>query len=736
MYRHKMDFEFNGHGIITAPPPLPAGQVKQDAVFGQVAVFRTDLVVDIPFFANGVKKYALIAKGQGCNEPVGVCYPPMVRKIELGDDSGASAFSRPVNPGSNSLQSSALNSANPGTANDLRAVLNAGFAQQEFPDVDEAFKLRMEVTGEHELKAVFDIADGYYLYREKIKFNANDHQHLFSISLPDGKIREDEYFGEVAVFNDDFFVTLAFEEKIDDLHKLIIHANYQGCALDGICYSPVSQSFDFSGLSVNTAASTESPSGTHINTGLVTGSGDKPLVRLGPKEISDGADEVVVAAMQDSGQTLPAGGGNRESLLPLLFGAFIAGILLTFTPCVLPMIPILSGIIAGQGKKLTRAKGGLLAGVYVLGTMVTYAGMGALAGATGDQLQAYFQNIWAIGLLSGLFFVMALSMFGLFDLHMPEIIQAKIRASTNNMSGSIPLVFILGLSSALIIGACVSPVVISILGIAVTSGDAVLGAQLMTTMAMAMGLPLVLLGFGAGHFIPKAGKWMDKVKQGFGVLLIGVAIYLLGLLPQVPVLLLWGGFFILLSPFLGAARPTPGKVSNWQRIERGVGIILLVWGIFLIAGGLLGQRDLFRPFPQNLLSAISGNAGIQDRSVVHKFTPVSSIEQLELQMSLARSQQKPVLIDYYADWCVDCVRMEKTTFQDPAVATLLAERYVTLQIDVTDPNDIEAKRLKQQFDVFGPPATLFFDRAGKPLIDKNFYGYMEAEKFLALISRL
>ena len=414
--------------------------------------------------------------------------------------------------------------------------------------------------------ATFEIADGYYLYRDKITFSNDGENRINRVALPAGTVKEDEYFGEVTVFNSDFSFPVELsshnDEPDDDLNNLIIHASYQGCAEDGICYAPVNKSFDISGLTVIPVAQADHQTTSRLNAEIFK---DQAAASEVAESASRGGDQYT-----DQYTDMAV---SFEARLPLLLGAFFAGILLTFTPCVLPMIPILSSVIAGQGNNLTKTKGGILAATYVLGTVVTYAGMGALAGATGDQLQAYFQNIWAIGILSALFFIMALSMFGLFEIRMPEFIQSKVQAKTSGMSGSIPLVFLLGLVSALILGACVSPVLISFLSIAVTTGDPLLGAQLMMVMAVGMGLPLIALGFGAGHFIPRAGKWMARVKQGFGVMLIAVAIYLLGLLPQVPVLLLWGSFFIILSIFLGATQKTPTQkihehASNWRQLKK------------------------------------------------------------------------------------------------------------------------------------------------------------------------
>ncbi len=581
-------------------------------------------------------------------------------------------------------------------AKDIRSLLGSNFQQQDFLPVDEAFRLTIQAVSQNSVNAQFQVAEGYYLYRDKIQFTTQAGNSIDSIRLPEAKTKQDQYFGVVEIYDADLLVPIGFGQNIAGV---TLHASYQGCANDGICYSPVNQTFVLSSLADDLAANLES---------------------------ADSFDK-------DKSQ-------NR-SMLTLLLAAFTAGLLLTFTPCVLPMIPVLSSILAGQGQSLTRTKGGLIAISYVLGTSVTYAAMGALAGATGDQLQAYFQNIWAIGLLSALLVIMAIAMFGVFDFQVPGAIQERIQRRTKTLVGSVPLVFMLGLISALIIGACVSPVLISVLGIAITSGSALLGAELMFTMSIGMGLPLIALGVGAGHLVPRAGPWMEKIKHGFGVMLIALAIYILGTLPQIPVLLLWGSFFIMLSVFAGATRRNDSLASNWQRLEKGAGIILLVWGIMLIAGGLTGQRDIFRPLPPSLFNNTSGvevstDITQSDRISGHSFIRISDLAELQQQLLVASSNNRKVLIDYYADWCVDCVRMEKTTFADLRVKEKLEADFIALQIDVTDPLDESKKQLKQKFGVFGPPATLFLDENGQLLTEKGFYGYMDSEAFLALLSEL
>ncbi len=584
----------------------------------------------------------------------------------------------------------------PGLAKDVRSLFGASFAQQEFLPVDEAFRLTIHAVSKNRVSADFRIAEDYYLYRDKIQFTTQPGDSIESVALPAGKTKQDPYFGEVEIYDADFTAPVGFSR---DIAGLTLHASYQGCANDGICYSPVNQTFDLSNLA------------------------DALVVNL-PSGTAAGNDQ------------------TRNRSTPALFlAAFAAGLLLTFTPCVLPMIPVLSSILAGQGQSLTRTRGGLIALSYVLGTSVTWAAMGALAGATGDQLQAYFQNVWAIGLLSVLLVVMAMAMFGVFTFQVPGAVQERIQRHTRSLVGSVPLVFLLGLFSALIIGACVSPVLISVLGIAIASGSALLGAELMFTMAIGMGIPLIALGVGAGYLIPRAGPWMEKIRQGFGVMLIALAIWFLGTLPQIPVLLLWGGFFIMLSVFAGAVRRNDDPVSNWQRLEKGAGIILLVWGIVAVVGGLAGQRDILRPLPPSLFSsfpATGGSVGAVQSARMDEpvFIRVSDSAELQEQLAMAKSNNRKVLIDYYADWCVDCVRMEEATFADPRVKEKLKAGFVALQIDVTDPKDESKKQLKRKFGVFGPPATIFLDENGQVLDDRGFYGYMDSEEFLVLLSEL
>ena len=422
-----------------------------------------------------------------------------------------------------------------------------------------------------------------------------------------------------------------------------------------------------------------------------------------------------------------------EGMISLALGSFAAGLLLTFTPCVLPMVPILSSIIVGQGEGISKAKAFYLSAAYVLGTAVTYTIMGALAGATGEQLQGYFQNVWAIGIISLIFVAMALSMFGLYQIQLPSFIQSRLNAGSQNIKGgSGPMVFFLGMISALILGACVSPILISFLGIAISKADPVLGAVTMFFMALGMGVPLLLLGLGAGHLLPKAGEWMDKVKYTFGVLLLATAIYIFNELDIVPPLLLWGIFFIIVSIYLGALQPLAEDVSGWSKLLKGAGVVLLVWGMLLLVGAAYGERDILKPLPK--LSVNTGSLVSEENYL--PFDLIKNMNELEAWKKEAVKNGKALIIYFYKDTCPVCKKLNATTFQDEKVRAELKKDYIAVKVNITDTSDQESQAIQKKFNVFGSPAFVFFDRDGEELVDAMFYGYENPEEFYDTIEMI
>ena len=572
----------------------------------------------------------------------------------------------------------------------LQKLLGQDANEQSFLDPDTAFVLSIQPIADNQLRAVFQIANGYYLYRQKIRFESMDASSpLGQYTLPPGEMQDDEYFGRVSIYPQDVAVNLPLLNQRSS-KQILIKASYQGCAKKGICYSPIEKII--------------------------------PVVFNN----TSGPDQ-----RQTSTSSMTLG-----SLIGYLAAALGAGLLLSFTPCVLPLIPIISGIIVGQRAPASRLRGGGIATVYVLGTAATYAVIGAVAGATGEQLQAYFQNAWAIGFVSSVLTLMALSMFGLFTVQLPSSLQSWVSSRSDTLSGgSIVMIFLLGALSALIVGACVSPLLVSILSVAILNGDPTLGAALMFAMALGMGVILITLGFGADIMLPRAGAWMTRVNHMFGVGLLAVAIYLLQAIPAIPVLLLWAMLFIITGVYMGATQGLPTQAGGLRYLTKGVGTVLLIWGVLAMIGGFIGHRDILHPIS---LDGLSGNNPIVESSPNTgevSFIAIHRLEDLNRHMTLAKRNQQPVFLDYYADWCADCVRMKKTTFRNKDVVDTLA-KFVCLQVDVTNPNDPGPRALKQAYGVFGPPAMLFFNPEGIEIKQNRTYGYRSSEMFLSLVKSI
>ena len=697
MYRDKFSFMSGPDGPTIKPPFYPQGKLKQDALFGDVETYEGSVRITLPFqsLAGDPGQFFLTAKGQGCNEPVGVCYPPVTRTVALqlaaSDPTALNSDSRPLNPvkndGSNLTGSSE-------SLSELQKLLGVGSEQAEFLDPENAFKLTVLITGENALAVRFRIAEGYYLYRDKLQFSTfSGPARIGPYDLPPGKSKLDAYFGEVSVYNEDFDVLLPLERTGTDSGEFSLITTYQGCAEKGICYPPI-----------------------------------KTTHRLTLPAF------ITSAAAADSDNPDPKQSG--KSLIGYLSAAFVAGFLLTFTPCVLPLIPIVSSLVVGQGRRGSRFHGGAISMAYVLGTAVTYTVIGAVAGATGEQLQAYFQNVWAIGFISLILVLMALSMFGVYEIRLPTAVQSRLSESTAGLSGgSFGMIFVLGVMSALVVGACVSPLLISVLSIAILKGSAYLGAALMFCMAAGMGIILVAIGFGAHAILPHKGPWMERVQHGLGILLIAVAIYLLGVIPEIPVLFLWAALLVVTGVYLGATQPLPKQASGWRYLWKGLGTFCLIWGVIAMLGGFSGRRDILRPIDLNLLggSRTASNA-VHDQAEENIFQRIATNGALDRHLAAARSAGRSVILDFYAEWCTDCIRMEKTTFSDPTVLNQLS-RFELLQVDVTDAADPDSKAIKQRFGVYGPPAIVFFGPDGDERPGR-LYGYRNPTEFLSFLSAL
>ena len=406
-----------------------------------------------------------------------------------------------------------------------------------------------------------------------------------------------------------------------------------------------------------------------------------------------------------------------------LFAFFIAGLLLAFTPCVFPMVPILSGIIAGQGDRMTASRAFWLSLVYVLAMAVTYTIAGVLAGLFGQNLQALFQNPWILGFFIAIFVGLALSMFGFFELQLPASLQTRLVAASNQQQGgSLTGVAVMGFLSALIVGPCVAPPLAAALIVIGASGSAVLGGSALFALSMGMGVPLILFGVSAGKLIPKAGPWMDSIKAVFGIALLALAVWMLERIVQGPViLLLWGALAIASGVYLGALETIPSGASGWRRLWKALGLVLLLLGAIEIIGAASGGDDWLEPLGE--LGAGDTAAHVNEVA----FQRIKSLEDLETAVAGANRAGQAAMLDFYADWCVECIRMERNTFGEPEIQGLFG-RIKPIQADVTE-NDETDQALMKKFGVIGPPAILFFDRKGNEMHNFRLVGYFEAGEF-------
>jgi thiol:disulfide interchange protein DsbD len=569
-------------------------------------------------------------------------------------------------------------------------------AQEPLP-AEQAFRASARALDDKTVEVRFQIADGYYLYRHRFQFAAEGIS-FSAPALPPGKPKKDDAFGEVEIYRKELVFALpvsAGQPPFD------LQLTSQGCADIGICYPPQTTT-----VSVALASS---GSGTGGFLARALGSGDSPASSATP-----------AAEHDESGRIARLLDGSGTAVILASFFGF--GLLLTFTPCVFPMIPILSGIIVGHGHTISKGRAFALSSLYVLGMALTYAAAGVAAGLSGTLLSAALQNPWVLGAFALVFVVLALSMFGFYELQLPTALQSRLSDNANHQKGGSPGgVIAMGALSALIVGPCVAaPLAGALLYIAQT-GNAVLGGTALFTMALGMGAPLIVVGVLARSALPKPGPWMEGVKRAFGVMLLGVAIWLLTpVLPSIVPMLAWAGLLVFSAIYLHALDPLPAHASGWQRFWKGFGVIALLAGAALFIGALAGSRDPLQPLAILRAQAASSAPAAAET----KFQRVASVEELD---QILKTATRPVMLDFYADWCISCKEMERFTFADPAVARRL-EGFQLIQADVTANSDAD-KALLKRFKLFGPPGIIFFDADGAERKNLRVVGFQNAETF-------
>jgi len=576
----------------------------------------------------------------------------------------------------------------------------------DFLDPQDAFKFSAAVAdGGKAVEAHFNIADGYYLYQERFGFAASDGVYLGAPQYPPGKIKFDRTFNrELVTYRGDVVVKLPVQSGNG---PFTLTARLQGCADRGVCYPPEART-------------------AHLVLSATSGVGD-PLaadVRSVQSEPVTASDPERIEGALKSGSLL--------TVVPILF---LLGLLLSFTPCVLPMLPILSSIIVGQSARqgdgghhgLTKARGLVLALAYSLGMAIVYTALGVAAGLAGEGLAGALQQPVVLAVFAALLVALALSMFGFYDLQLPSAWQTRLaRASGRRSGGRLGGVFAMGAISALIVGPCVAAPLAGILLYISQTRDVVIGGAALFAMAAGMSVPLLLVGISAGSLLPRAGRWMESVKRLFGVLLIAVALWLVSpVIPAWAQMLSWAALLIVSATYLRVMDGLPADASGGQRLWKGVGLVLLVLGVVQIVGAASGGRDVLRP----LQPLASGRDVIKAESPAWR--AVRDIDQLDA--ALADANGKPVVLDFTADWCVSCAEMERFTFSDPRVAARLAGAQL-LRVDVTL-NSTQDKTLLKRFHLFGPPGTIFFDRQGREVQGARVIGFESADEFLVSLAR-
>jgi thiol:disulfide interchange protein DsbD len=618
----------------------------------------------------------------------------------------------------------------------LVATLFAGAAARaddDFLDPKVAFKFSAHMDGPKTAVVTYDIADGYYMYRERFKFAATGAK-LGEPQIPAGKVHFDENFGkDVETYHNGVTIRIPVEGN----GPFTLTVTGQGCADKGLCYPPqeaTAQLVAKGGAAAATTGAAGAPGasgGAAASTGAVA---PAPVASASPAAAAVDATATSPAASSVAPALAPAPAATAQApapqselsgissilkggrLLAIVPAFILLGLGLAFTPCVLPMVPILSSIIVGEGGQVRRSRGFLLSLAYSFGMAIVYTALGVAAGLVGEGLSAALQNPRVLGGFALLMVVMALSMFGFYELQMPGAVQSKLAdASGRQKSGKLAGVFAMGAISALIVGPCVAAPLAGALVYISQTRDVLIGGAALFSMAVGMSIPLLLVGVSAGSLLPRAGAWMDSVKRFFGVLMLAMALWLVSpVLPPMVQMLLWAALLIGYGAYLLKRK------GGWANMAAGLAFAVL--GAVQLVGAATGGRDALAP-----LAHLRG--GQQQKLV---FARVKTVDQLDA--ILANTGGKTVMLDFYADWCVSCKEMEKLTFPDPAVKGRLANT-ILLQADVTA-NDAADKAMLKRFGLFGPPGIILFDRSGKEIVDGRVIGYQDASEFLRSLEKL
>lgn len=559
---------------------------------------------------------------------------------------------------------------------------------------NEAFKLDVKKNA-NDIEVKMDIGKDIYLYDEKLKISLIKPKKISLDDIINRPIPVTHENMKVFWKQIHFFIPQALLEKYAKGKNYTLEIKFQGCSTAGLCYQPIKKTFTF-------------------------GENLQQKENQTAKQVKEEKPQTNSISQQDE----IAKNLKNSSIFWILLTMFGYGLLLSLTPCIFPMIPILSSIIVSQDSKdMNIKKGFILSFVYVFFMSIAYAIAGIVAAIFGANIQAALQNPIAIWIFSLIFIALALSMFGFYDIELPKSLQAYISKKSDNAKGKgLISVAIMGFLSALIVGPCVAAPLMGVLIYIAQSGDILLGAIALFVLSFGMGVPLLIIGATSGKFLPKPGIWMENIKAVFGVIMLGVAIYFLGrILDEKIIMILWGILIITSSVYLGVFEPL--RVQNgWGKLLKSISVITLIYGFFVFAGAFLGSKSVLDPL--NLHFSTSSKP--QEAS----FKKVSSLEQLKQEI---KSSNKPVMLDFWATWCVSCKEMQELTFSDESVKNEL-KNFTLLQVDVTK-NDSNNQEILQNFGLYGPPSILFF-KENKEIKNQRVVGFKKPDEFLSILKSM
>ncbi len=566
---------------------------------------------------------------------------------------------------------------------------------QEFLNPETAFRPEISALNERSFLIQYKITKNHYLYKNRFQFEVENHK-IINIKYPQGKIKNDEIFGKVEVFYNNLPIEIEIERRSQDDLNLKINATSQGCSEGGICYLPV----------------------THPLNVVLKGNKNSNL----KSNLKSNSNPSIQNEIQDESQSIFKQLKNL-SFLSNLFFFFLAGLGLSLTPCVLPMIPILSGLIVRQhSQNKNQKKSFSLSCIYVLGMAFTYALAGIFAGLSGNLLSNSLQHPFVLGIFALIFVLLSISMFDFYELKMPNRIQNYLNQKINYKQGGLFSMWVMGVLSALIVGPCVAAPLAGALIYISQTGDAFLGGLALFFLALGMGAPLILVAVLGASFLPRAGLWMVYIKKTFGVILLALALWIIHPVLSLKIILfLWGSLFIVISVFLKALDSLPLNANTFARVLKGIGVILFLTGVFLLIGSFSNAKD-----PLNPLENIFNQSAKIKKEIL--FQKIKTQEELN---HILKTSEKPIFLDFYADWCVVCKEMERETFQNELVFNKM-KSFQLLQIDVTQ-NSNEDKQLLKRFQLFGPPAIILFKNGE----EKNrVIGFKKAQDFLKILENI